>query len=144
MDVRIDPAEPADLPAILSLLERSRLPRAGVERHLGTAVVARDGVRIVGCAAVEVYGMTGLLRSVAVEEGRRGEGLGGRLTEAALELARQRRVTTVYLLTETAAAFFPRFGFRAVARAQVAPAVRQSVEFTSACPESAQVMMKDL
>ena len=62
MDVRIDPAEDADLPAILSLLERNRLPR----------------------------------------------------------------------------------GFRAVARAEVAPVVRQSVEFTSACPESAQAMMKDL
>jgi len=49
-------------------------------------------------------------------------------------------VATVYLLTETAAGFFPRFGFQPIQRAEVAPAVQQSIEFTSACPASAQPM----
>ena len=51
---------------------------------------------------------------------------------------------TVYLLTETAAEFFPRFGFRPIARDTVDPAVRASVEFTSACPDTALVMVKEL
>lgn len=143
-DAAIEPARPDDLPAILGLLERDGLPKAGLEAHVATTVVARDGTRIVGCAAVEVYGEDGLLRSVAVDPGHRGRGLGIRLTEAAMALARARGVGALYLLTETAGDFFPRFGFHAIARDRVAPAVRQSVEFTSACPASAQAMMTEL
>jgi amino-acid N-acetyltransferase len=53
-------------------------------------------------------------------------------------------VRRVFLLTETAADFFPRFGFRPVARTAVPAAVQQSVEFSSACPASALVMVKEL
>ena len=75
--------------------------------------------RVVGSAALEFYGKAALLRSVAVVAELRGAGLGHRLTGAALDLARQRGVTAVYLLTETAADFFPRFGFRPTQRAQI-------------------------
>jgi amino-acid N-acetyltransferase len=85
-----------------------------------------------------------LLRSVAVDETRRGEGLGHQLTQAALDLARARGLKTVYLLTTTAATFFPRFGFREIARDEVDPAVQRSVEFTKACPASAAAMRADL
>ena len=74
----------------------------------------------------------------------RGTGLGVRLTEAALALAVERGVRSVYLLTETAGEFFPRFGFRTVTRDEVNPAVKASEEFSSLCPESAQVMVLDL
>lgn len=144
MTVAIEPARPADLPSIVSLLERGHLPLAGIEAHVEAALVAREGARIVGCAAVELYDDAGLLRSVAVDPSSRGQGLGIRLTEAALALARQRGAQTMYLLTETAAEFFPRFGFRAIARDQVATAVRQSAEFTGACPDTAQAMMAEL
>lgn len=144
MTVRIEGARQEDLAAILGLLDQHRLPHAGIEGHLADAVVARDGARVVGCAAVERYGPAGLLRSVAVDGPRRGTGLGGRLTDAALAHARAQGVRTVYLLTETAAGFFPRFGFRPVARDAVAPAVRASPEFTSACPDTALAMVKDL
>ncbi|MGH7319149.1 MAG: GNAT family N-acetyltransferase [Candidatus Rokuibacteriota bacterium] len=49
-------------------------------------------------AAIELYDGAALLRSVAVEAERRGEGLGQNLTRAALELARERGAKTVYLL----------------------------------------------
>jgi amino-acid N-acetyltransferase len=136
----IEAATAADLPAILALLARSGLPEAGLADHLATALVARAGGAIAGSAALEVYGEAALLRSVAVDAAWRGQGLGQALTRAALDLARRRGVVTVYLLTETAAGFFPRFGFRPVPRAAVAPAVQQSVEFTSACPASAQAL----
>jgi len=144
MDVRIESARGDDLPAILSLLDQHRLPHAAIERHVGDTLVARAGDRVVGCAALERYDAAGLLRSVAVAPERRGTGLGTRLTAAALEHARAHGVRTVYLLTETAADFFPRFGFHAVARADVAPAVQQSVEFTSACPDTALAMVTEL
>jgi amino-acid N-acetyltransferase len=144
MSQTIEAARSGDLPAILSLLERGGLPAAGLDQHLEAAVVAREGTRVLGCAAVEQYGDAGLLRSVAVDPSSRGLGLGIRLTEAALTLARSRGVRTVYLLTETAARFFPRFGFRPISREEVAPAVRRSVEFTEVCAVTAQAMVAEL
>jgi len=95
---------------------------------------------LVGSAALELYGSAALLRSVSVSPALQRKGLGQRLTIAALALARERGVSQVFLLTETAREFFPRFGFRTVERADVPPAVKQSVEFTTACPDSALVM----
>ncbi len=140
----ITPAAATDLPAILELLAASKLPRAGIEAHVASALVARDDSGIVGSAALELYGGAALLRSVAVATERRGQGLGAALTVAALDLARRRGVRTVYLLTETAGQFFPKFGFTAITRAQVEPAVLESPEFTTACPKSAMVMVKQL
>src|SRR5258708_145079 len=108
------------------------------------ALVAREGGRVAGCAVLEHYDTVGLLRSVAVAQSQRGLGLGIRLTEAAEALARARGIKALYLLTETAAGFFPRFGFRPVSRNEVALAVRQSIEFTRACPATALAMVKDL
>jgi amino-acid N-acetyltransferase len=142
MPPTISAAAPPDLPAVLDLLERSQLPSAGLADHVASTLVARDGVRIVGTVALELYGQAALLRSVAVAAERRGRGLGQALTRAALELARQRGVRTVYLLTETAAAFFPRFGFRPIPRPEVDPAVLGSAEFTTACSVSALVMVR--
>ena len=144
MSFSIEPATPADLPAILDLLVSHRLPQAEVERHLATALVVRTGGRIIGCAVLESYDTVGLLRSVAVAQSQRGLGVGIQLTEAAVALAQARGIKALYLLTETAAGFFPRFGFRPVSRDEVAPAVRQSIEFTRACPASALAMVKDL
>ena len=144
MPIDVAQAGAADLPDILALLARSRLPPDGLARHVASTIVARDRGRIVGSAAVELYGRVGLLRSVAVDEALRGRGLGIRLTAAAVDLARARGLRIVYLLTETAGGFFPRFGFRPVSRGDVDPAVLQSVEFTTACPTSALVMALDL
>lgn len=144
MNVAIAAATNADLPAVLDLLQRTKLPRAEIERHVPTILVAREGERIVGCAALEPYGTAALLRSLAVEPSSRGLGLGQQLTRAALDLARARGVRSVYLLTETAAEFFPRFGFRTVQRKEVDPAVQRSIEFTGACPDSAIAMRADI
>lgn len=129
---------------MLDLLRRSKLPTDDLPSHLATTLVARRNGTVVGSAALELHGPDALLRSVAVDATLRGTGLGVRLTEAALDLARSARVRTVYLLTTTAGAFFPRFGFRPIPRAQVGQDVQQSVEFTTACPSSALVMARDI
>ena len=93
---------------------------------------------------VEIYGTAGLLRSVAVDIPHRGLGLGIQLTETALDLAKQRGVKTLYLLSETAADFFLRFGFTRITRADVEPAVKGSAEFTGACADTAVVLRLEL
>lgn len=143
-DVRLERAHAEDLNPVLDLLDRCGLPRDGVADHLSTVVVARRGPETVGCAGLELYIPAALLRSVAVAPHLRGHGLGRALTAQALDLARLRRVDRLYLLTETAADFFRRFGFRPVPREEVPPTVRGSVEFTTACPASALAMMLHL
>lgn len=138
--MRITPARDADAPAILSLLERSTLPVAGWRGHLDTTLVARDGDTVIGVIALEMYEDAALLRSAAVERTHRGKRVGSELTSAVLALARSRGVTSVYLLTETAGEFFPKFGFQRITRDEVPAAVKQSVEFTTACPASALVL----
>lgn len=140
----IAPATQSDLPAILALLDQNKLPRAGLEAHIGTTLVAKQGQQLLGTAALELYGACALLRSVAVTAERRGQGLGATLTAAALDLAHRRGVRTIYLLTETAADFFPKFGFRPIPRSDVDQAVLGSTEFTTACPQSALVMARSL
>jgi N-acetylglutamate synthase-like GNAT family acetyltransferase len=107
-------------------------------------VVARDGARVVGAAAVELYAGGALLRSVAVDASMHGQRVGHQLTEAALRIAHEHGVTDVYLLTTTAERFFPKLGFERIAREDVPPSVQASLEFQSACPASAVVMRKHL
>ena len=95
-----------------------------------------------GCAGLERYGAAGLLRSVAVDPGARGLGIGARLTAYVLDTATRAGIRRVYLLTETAPDFFVRFGFRRIGREEVDPAVRQSAEFAELCPVSAQAMVR--
>jgi amino-acid N-acetyltransferase len=70
--------------------------------------------------------------------------MGHDLTSALIDLAYKRSISRIYLLTETAKDFFPRFGFKPVSRTEVPEAVKQSVEFTSACPVMALVMVLTL
>jgi len=140
----IERAQPEDIPAVLSLLERHGLPLDGADAMGDAVVVARLDGRVVGAAGLERYADGALLRSVVVDAGAQGEGLGQRLTEAALALARDLGMPSVFLLTTTADGFFPRFGFERIGRDEVPEAVRQSVEFRSACPASAVVMRKSL
>ena len=140
----IDAARVRDLAGVRRLLQQHRLPLDGVDEHINTMVVARDGSTVIGTAAVELYADGALLRSVAVDPSVQGRHLGHELTEAALRLARANGIDTVYLLTTTAEQFFPKLGFEPITRDQVPVTVQASVEFRSACPASAVVMRKRL
>src|SRR5260370_25492759 len=134
----IEAANAEDLPAILAFLEKSGLPQDGLSDHLTTTVVARENQTLVGSAALELYGTAALLRSVAVADHLRGQGLGPQLTQAALKLAKDHGVTLVYLLTETASSFFPRFGFHPLQRSVAMQAVQRSFACASASHDYAQ------
>jgi len=141
-DIEITNATVGDGDAIVALLQRAELPTDGLAAHLATAYVARRGNQIVGSVALEVYTDGALLRSVAVDPTCRDTGLGHRLTTYALARAEERALPAVYLLTTTAEAYFPRFGFERIDRADVPASLQASVEFQGACPASATVMRK--
>ena len=143
----IAPARPDDFAAIADLVRQASLPLDGLREQMGAALVARttgETVQIVGTVALELYGREALLRSLVVASPWRGRGMGLALAQAALELARSRGVERVFLLTETAAGFFPRLGFEPVERSAIPASVQQSVELRSACPASAQAMALSL
>ena len=140
----VGPAKSEDLPEIFALLQECDLPEEGLAPHLSTTLVARKEQEIVGCAALELYQQFALLRSVAVKSDFRKQGIASRLTRAALDLAKECHVTNAFLLTETARTFFSKRGFVQVSRSDVPENVKQSVEFTTLCPDTCTVMMKSL
>jgi amino-acid N-acetyltransferase len=142
--VDIEPARRGDLESIHELLLANHLPVDDLDRHVDSAFIARQDGRVVGAAALEVYGDGGLLRSVVVAAEHRGTGLGQRLVDAVMQLARSKHLPAVYLLTTTAASYFPRMGFVPISRDRVPAGVQQSVGFVSACCASAAVLMKQL
>ena len=143
-DIALRPARADDLEAVTALLRAHDLPLDGIAPPLEGFLVAEASGRVAGVVGLERYGEYGLLRSAAVDDTRRGSGIGGRLVERLLSDAARDHVKAVYLLTTTADEYFPRFGFEVVTRDAVPEPVRQSVEFAQACPATATVMMRRL
>jgi amino-acid N-acetyltransferase len=139
---RVAPASPDDLPEIRELLAAGGLSADGLDAFLGTTLISRSRGRIIGCAALEIYGASALLRSVAVDVGWQARGLGAELVEKAIRLAQSRQVGEMFLLTTTAAEYFVRHGFVRCAREDAPEAMRQSIEFTTLCPASAVCMRR--
>jgi amino-acid N-acetyltransferase len=119
---------------------REKLPLEGVAEHFGSFFVVEEDGRIVGAAGLEWYGDVALLRSVVVGPNERGTGLGALLARRAIDEARGRRARALYLLTTTAADFFPRFGFERIARAEPPSALDASRELQGTCPATAVAM----
>lgn len=131
------PAVPGDLPGVAALLEAEGLPTIGLEGLVDGLVVAERGGELVGAGGLEPAGGDVLLRSLVTAPSERGRGTGQALIARLVTDARVRGAGTIWLLTETAAALFPRFGFRRVARALAPPPLQALAEFAHACPASA-------
>ena len=140
-----EPARPHDLRGALELLGRSELTQQDVSEGWGHYFVVReDDGRVVGVAGLELHGDFGLLRSVAVDEDYRGQGLAAALVEAVLQRSQRVGLRAVYLLTTTAHDYFARRGFKDVARDEAPSAIRESWEFKNGCPSTAAFMQRQL
>jgi N-acetylglutamate synthase-like GNAT family acetyltransferase len=140
-EVTIRTATDGDLASVGRLLEAADLPQEGLGDQWGSgyAVAVEDG-EVVGAAGIERYGRYGLLRSVVTDPRRRGRGIGEALVGNRLAWAGTEGLDGVYLLTTTAAAYFPRLGFERVARDDLPLEIRESKEFATVCPASAVAM----
>jgi amino-acid N-acetyltransferase len=142
--LRLRSAEARDGSAIRALLEINGLPTCDLGSARPDFVVAEAGQDLAGAGALERFGTVALLRSVVVAADRRGSGVGRRIVRELEQRARASGVRELVLLTQTAAPFFERHGFRIVERSKVSPAVQASEEFRSICPSSAICMVKRL
>ena len=133
-------ATASDLPAVIELLEECELPTAGVAEHFEHFMLEFEGEKSIACAGLEIHERAGLLRSVAVAEHHRSDGLGTKLVQAIFEDAKANHLSSVSLLTTTAQDYFPRFGFQTTPRTSLPESLNASTEFRGACPDSAIAM----
>ena len=111
---------------------------------LRNTIVARKGSRIIGTVALEAAGSAGLLRSLAVEEKFRCQGVASQLLVAVEKSACQMGIQTLYLLTLTAGDFFSNRGFEKIERASAPVDIQETAEFRQLCPDSAVCMKKSI
>ncbi|MFM0173642.1 arsenic resistance N-acetyltransferase ArsN2 [Paraburkholderia sediminicola] len=144
--MKIRAARSDDLDAIKALLAENELPVADVDAALLVDfLVAEDANgRIVGGVGLERFGRSALLRSLATARKARNEGLGTRLLAHAELMARASNVSELWLLTTTAAGFFPRTGYADVERGTASAEMQTSAQFAELCPASAACMKRTL
>jgi len=140
--ITLDVGSDADLPAIRVLLTQAGLPLDGLMEPPTRFVVARNGDRLVGVGALEQHGSDGLLRSLVVEPEVRATGIGSGIVTELERWADEIGLTGTYILTDTAERFFSRRGYRRIGRRDAPPAVMGSIEWATACDESATAMVR--
>ena len=142
----VEPFAECDKKDILRLLLEENLPTEDINiQTLKNFLVAREGNgATVGAVGVEVRQDAGLLRSLVVQPSYRGGGLGKQLTSEIEAYAREMGVKTLFLLTMTAADFFPRLGYQVTQRSGVPRPIAETFEFKSACAVSAVCLGKNL
>jgi N-acetylglutamate synthase-like GNAT family acetyltransferase len=140
----VDPASAQDLIPIRALLERSGLPTDDLESAQPEFAVIRASGEVIAAGAPQRFGSSALLRSVVVAPDHRGSGLGHMIVGELERLARAAQITELFLLTQTAAEFFVRQGYRVIARSSAPQDMQASEEFRSLCPSSANCMAKSL
>jgi amino-acid N-acetyltransferase len=136
----------SDKISVLTLLKNADLPIEDLTDYkLKNFMVAKhkDG-SVVGVVGIEMYQKSGLLRSLAVHPSYRGKGLGRHLTREIESFACQNGIETLYLLTMTAADFFPKIGYEVMQRDKVPESIRRTEEFKNVCPVSAVCLFKVL
>jgi amino-acid N-acetyltransferase len=141
---RFESASAEDLPAIRALLESAGLPTSDLATARPEFAVVREGGQVVAAGALQRFGSSALLRSVVVAEDRRGSGLGRSIVGELERLARADQINQLILLTQSAAEFFARQGYRVIARQAVPEALQGTQEFQSLCPAAATCMAKSL
>lgn len=158
MRIRLRRAEGSELGYVESLLAENGLPTDDLRSGAARFYVGYDGGGSdrdsgdpdgdsgdpVCVGGLEGYGSVGLLRSVAVEESARGDGVGTALCEALADEARDEGIESLYLLTMTASAFFGSLGYVEIERTEVPRAIRETAQFADLCPVSATCMRKTL
>jgi len=143
------PGRPDDWTAVGALLADAGLPVDDLDRAsmVQFTIATRPSKRtesLAGVIGLQSFDDVGLLRSLVVATSARSAGCGSRLVQAVERIASETGVRQLWLLTTDARDYFENRGFQAVSRGLAPPAIRQTAEFTSLCPDSAVLMMKTL
>lgn len=133
-----------DLPEIKRLLDASQLPSSDIEPHLEHFIIAIDGERIIANIGVELLGKYGLLRSFVVEDTYRHRSIGLRLYNLSYTFLHDQGVSQIHLLTDKAAGYFQKLGFKAAERNAAPPEIRMTNQFSSLCSKDVIYMINQI
>lgn len=134
-----------ELDSLKEFLRSNNLPTEDVSLNKGLFLAYYNTHDVlVGSGGLEFYDNLALLRSLAVSPELRGQQVGKEIVSQLLEAAKQRDISEVYLLTQTASFFFQKMGFKPVARENVPDTIQKSSEFATVCPASADILVLKL
>jgi amino-acid N-acetyltransferase len=140
-------ASAADEKQIKQLLAASGLEHRDIDpSQLQHFLIANNesALTLCGVIGLELKGSVGLLRSLAVADEYRRQGLASQLVAKIENYARSQKVDTLYLLTLTAEDFFSAKGYHKIVRESAPSALQRTTEFRSLCPQTAVCMKKHL
>ncbi|WP_298015628.1 arsenic resistance N-acetyltransferase ArsN2 [uncultured Castellaniella sp.] len=100
--------------------------------------------RLIGYGGFERYGRDALLRSIVVPSADRRQGIGRNLLNLLQQRAYDQGARQSWLLTEAAAPFFERLGFKAADRADAPQTILATRQARSLCPASATLMTRTI
>ena len=129
MNINIIPAAGNDIPFITALLLDAELPPDDLERWIDNFRLLSVEGKTVGCIGLEIWGKVGLLRSFVISEDYRSKGLGIKLYNRLMALAKEMKLSTVLLLVKGASIFFEKNGFKFIDRNEVPESVKNSIQF---------------
>jgi amino-acid N-acetyltransferase len=143
-DIKSRAGGKSDIRRIKALLKKADLPYEDIDIDRQHFIVALHGANTIGIVGLEPHGKCGLLRSLAVEEAYRGQGLGRALVSEMIGHAKDMGIKQLFLLTLTADRFFDKEGFERISRESMPEAIQNSTEFKSICPVSSICMKKEI
>jgi len=134
-----------DQQSVLMMLKDCELPVIDISpEKLNNFFSYCIGSSIVGVIGLEKRGDVGLLRSLAVTESHRRQGIAGELLTFLEANAVGQGIKALYLLTESSSVFFVKFGYAKIDRDLVPASIKQTEEFCALCPDDAECMKKEL
>ncbi len=143
MDFTIRPI--AQSVQLRQLLETCKLPVSDIAPTAAMPFFAHSaGEELLGVVGLELYRPFALLRSLAVAPACRDSGLGRALVAFAERQAAAQGITSLYLLTTTAAPFFATLGYADAVRTDAPAAIQSTAQFAGLCPASSSFMSKHL
>lgn len=134
----------ADLAQLENLLRRNNLPAQDCAEQALNFCGIFDDDDLIAAGGLEPAANDALLRSVVVLEQYRGLGLAKSIIEYLIRRANSEGRESIYLLTETAGAYFENLGFKQIDRIEVPAAVASTRQFASLCPDTASCLKMTL
>ncbi|MCG3218128.1 MAG: GNAT family N-acetyltransferase [Candidatus Heimdallarchaeota archaeon] len=133
-----------DLKEASDLLIKHDLPVDGIEDNFDNflVLISNNTGEILGLVGIEKYDQIGLLRSLVIEKGFQGLGLGKKMLIAIEKYAKELGLISLFLFTDTAEKFFEKHNYSKLSIENADERLKQSVEFTIC--SSAILMKKSL
>ncbi len=114
------------------------------DKKLINFLAARWSGEIVGTIGLEIVSNDGLVRSLAISDKFRGQGVAKDLATAIERYARSKGVNTLYLITTTAENFFTKSGYEGIPRESAPDNVKSLDEFQRFTAKTAVCMYKKI